>query len=145
MKLPKITTKNLKTTLNNTQNLIIFGLFFFIITLLIITIAQTNHQAKPDFNQGDQSVLQAAQDYAKKYPAINHLPIIYAHYSENFEYTEYRIDGGKFPNCQQDFCLKITDVTGNNKEKALNHLKSLNINPSDYQIIYENQPIQPLE
>lgn len=101
---------------------------------------------------GDYLAQIDAKTQLDQYPVLEHLPIVFAEYSKDYStYTEYRIDGGSFKsdnpklNCPTDFCLKITDVTGNNYQKAIDHLKSLHINPADYHILYEYTPITPLE
>ena len=83
--------------------------------------------------------------YLEKYPIINVLPIIYANYDENWNYTEFRIDGGMFENCERDFCLKITDTTGGNYEKATKLIVENGYEPNKYEILYEYKPIVPLE
>ena len=54
------------------------------------------------------------------------------------------IDGGMFDGCEGTFCLKITDTTGGNYERAIQMIKEKGFNPDDYEIIYENKPITPL-
>lgn len=86
-----------------------------------------------------------AQEFTKSYNAISKLPIIYANYDDQYNYTEYRIDGGKFSECVADFCLKITDTTGGNYEVAKQKMKEQGINPDNYEIVYTYTPITPLE
>ena len=93
---------------------------------------------------GDYESHLKSASYAKKYPISTILPIIYANYDEAYNYTEYRIDGGEFPGCNSDFCIKITDTTGGNYDAAIQKLKETNFNPGDYQIIYEYTPIEEL-
>ena len=93
---------------------------------------------------GDTEASVLSNSYNAKHPIIEHLPIIVAFYDDNDNYTEYRIDGGSFLECNTDFCLKITDTTGGNLEPAKNNLVSLGFSPDDYQIIYEYSPITPL-
>ena len=83
-----------------------------------------------------------ASSYQSKNPISLSLPIIYAHYDEAYNYTEYRIDGGTFTDCKSDFCIKITDTTGGNYEAAIQKIKDTGFNPDDYQILYEYKPIQ---
>lgn len=94
---------------------------------------------------GDARAIEESASYKKKYPAIEALPIIYAKYDENWDYTEFRIDGGDFDECEEDFCLKITDTTGGNYEFALSLIREKGFNPDDFEIIYEYKPIEPLE
>lgn len=94
---------------------------------------------------GDYEQSLKAEAYNSKYPIIESLPIIYAHYDENYDYTEYRIDGGSFSGCNTDFCLKVTDTTGNNLESAKEKIREAGFNPDDYQILYEFKPIQELK
>ena len=93
-----------------------------------------------DYEQNLKSI-----NYNSKYPIIESLPIIYAHYDENYDYTEYRIDGGSFSGCNTDFCLKVTDTTGNNLESAKEKIREAGFNPDNYQILYEYTPIEKLE
>lgn len=79
------------------------------------------------------------------YPIYHDLPLIYAKYDQNYNYTEFRIDAGKFKKCQRNFCLKVTDTTGNNLENAKQLLREKSYDPSDYEIIYKYKPIQALE
>ncbi len=93
---------------------------------------------------GDYLAEQEAKSYLDQHPIASELPIIIASYDENYNYTEYRIDGGHFTQCEANFCLKITDVTGNNFENAKEKIKNIGFNPADFEIIYEFTPIQPL-
>ena len=93
---------------------------------------------------GDYESKLASEAYNSKHPIIDKLPIIYANYDENYNYTEYRIDGGSFTGCDTDFCLKITDTTGNNYEAAKQKIRDAGFNPDDFQILYEFTPIQAL-
>ena len=83
-----------------------------------------------------------AANYQNKYPISLSLPIIYANYDKDYNYTEYRIDGGSFDACNSDFCIKITDTTGGNYEAALQKIRDAGFNPEDYQILYEYKPIE---
>ena len=94
---------------------------------------------------GDSAATAKQKAYLKAHPIINELPIIYANYDEQYNYTEFRIDGGEFPECSTDFCLKITDTTGGNYAHARELIKNSGYNPDDYEIIYEYKPITPLE
>ena len=93
---------------------------------------------------GDYLADQETSSYAKKYPIMEALPIIYANYDKNYNYTEFRIDGGKFDGCNSDFCIKITDSTGGNLDLAKSKIKDAGFNPDDFQILYEYKPIQAL-
>lgn len=94
---------------------------------------------------GDFLADQTADIYNKENPIVSKLPIIYANYDENYNYTEFRIDGGSFNDCESDFCLKVTDTTGNNLEHAKELIREAGFNPDNYQILYEYTPIIPLE
>lgn len=94
---------------------------------------------------GDYEADNEAKEYTKKYPITQILPLVYAHYDEEYNYTEYQVDGGSFEECKQDFCLKITDTTGGNEENAKNLIKENGYNPEDFEIIYEYVPIEELE
>ena len=86
----------------------------------------------------------SSSSYLESYPISKVLPIIYASYDESYNYTEFRIDGGFFDECEKNFCLKISDTTGGNYEAALEKIREKNFNPSDYKIIYVETPIVPL-
>lgn len=73
----------------------------------------------------------SADELASREPIISVLP--YVDSKNNF-----RIDFGDFEGCSQDFCLKITDQTGENYDRAINYIRDRNFNPDDYIIIYEN-------
>ena len=93
---------------------------------------------------GDAEANADSASYREKYPIIEILPIQFVDYDKNWELTEFRIDGGMFDECEGTFCLKITDTTGGNYEKAIQMIKEKGFNPDDYEIIYENKPIVPL-
>ena len=93
---------------------------------------------------GDAEANVNATNYLEKYPIVDALPIIYANYDKEWNYTEFRVDGGKFNECKEAFCLKITDTTGGNKDSALKMIRDKGFNPEDYEIIYQYEPILPL-
>ncbi len=94
---------------------------------------------------GDANAALDSNEYLEENPIVEVLPIIYANYDKDYNYTEFRVDGGKFDNCKESFCLKITDTTGGNREHALELIREKGFNPDDYEIIYEYDPIKPLE
>ena len=88
---------------------------------------------------------QYANKYAEKYPVSTILPIVVVEVDPvTYDWTEYRIDSGEFNECKTEFCIKITDTTGGNREKALERIRKEGFNPDDYQIIYKETPIEPL-
>jgi len=93
---------------------------------------------------GDYLADQESTNYTGQNPITQALPIIYANYDDHYNYTEFRIDSGKFDGCQTDFCIKITDSTGGNLELAKQKIRNAGFNPDDYQIIYEYKPVQAL-
>ena len=93
---------------------------------------------------GDYLSDEEAKTFSSKHQIMNNLPIVYADYDKDYNYTEYRIDGGSFIGCESNFCLKITDTTGGNLESAKQQIRSAGFNPDDYQILYEYIPIQKL-
>lgn len=93
---------------------------------------------------GDYHSDQLASSALEKHPIIEHLPIIYANFDQEYNYTEYRIDGGSFDDCNTDFCLKITDSTGGNYNSAVQNIKDLGFNPEDFTILYEYTPAENL-
>ena len=94
---------------------------------------------------GDYEADALSASFAEKNPISKSLPLVVAEYNNNDEYIEFRIDGGKLENCDRDFCLKITDSTGNNLDYARKKIRDLGFNPDDFQIIYEYNPVIPLE
>ena len=94
---------------------------------------------------GDEEATKESEQYKKDYPIITVLPLIHAEYDDQYNYTEYRIDGGNFEECEKEFCLKITDTTGGNEENAKNLIRKNGYNPEKYEIIYDYVPIEPLE
>lgn len=85
------------------------------------------------------------QEYREKYPIVNILPIQVVEVNQTtYDWTEYRIDYGNFTGCDSDFCLKITDSTGDNYNNAIEKMKSAGYNPEQYQIIYEYTPVESI-
>ena len=105
-----------------------------------------NHQEDAQLltSIGDYEATLESEKYYNKYKISSVLPIIYANYDTDYNYTEFRIDGGSFTGCETNFCIKITDTTGGNYELALQKIRETGMNPDDYQILYEYIPIQPL-
>lgn len=88
---------------------------------------------------------QAAEEYARQYPVSQMLPLIVVEVDPTtYDWTEYRIDCGQIEGCKTDFCIKITDTTGGNRENALKKIREGGFNPDDYEIIYEYTPVTPL-
>ena len=80
-----------------------------------------------------------AKEYIEKYKIMKVLPIVVEQYNEDMtEYTSFRVDGGKFDECESDFCVKITDITGGNYEKAKEVVKKKGYALDDYEVIYED-------
>ena len=94
---------------------------------------------------GDREAEEMSSSYLAKYPILEKLPIIVSEYDDNDNYIEFRIDGGKDENCDEDFCLIFTDSTGDNLDYAKEKIREIGFNPSNYQIIYTYTPITPLE
>lgn len=84
--------------------------------------------------------------YINKYPITEVLPInIVEQNREKNEWTEFHINYGQYENCKTEFCIKISDYTGGNQERALNIIREKGFNPDDYEIIYEYTPIKPID
>lgn len=84
-------------------------------------------------------------EYLAKYPITSILPIQIVEVNPiTYDWTEFRIDYGKFDTCKSDFCLKITDSTGGNRERALQEIRDKGFDPDIYQVIYEYQAVEPL-
>lgn len=94
---------------------------------------------------GDYEADMLSSSFTEKNPISKELPLIVAEYNSNDEYVEFRIDGGKLEDCDRDFCLKITDSTGDNLEYAREKIRELGYNPNDFEIVYEYDPVIPLE
>lgn len=93
----------------------------------------------------DYLATKSATEYTDEHPITNILPIIVVESDpETFAWTEFRIDYGKFKSCKSDFCLKITDSTGGNRDRAINLIREKGFNPNDYEIIYSYVPPEPL-
>ena len=139
------------TQLIRNHPFIFTGLSLLIFATIILVITAVNINKKPGpvdstpEGIGDYEAEQNSKDYNSRYPIISILPIVYAEYDDEYDYTEYRIDGGSFSDCDRDFCLKITDVTGGNMDHAKAKIRNAGFNPDDFQILYEYRPIAPLE
>lgn len=82
------------------------------------------------------------KEFLQKYPIIAILPLQIVEVDPTtYDWTEFRIDYGKFENCKTDFCLKITDSTGGNYDRALQEIRNHDFNPDDYEILYEYSPL----
>lgn len=94
---------------------------------------------------GDAIAERDAAELASRYPISTVLPIVVVEVDpESYDWTEYRIDCGSFKGCKSEFCVKITDTTGGNKEKALTKIREAGFDPADYQVLYEHTPIEAL-
>ena len=80
---------------------------------------------------------EAADAYIKKYPITSILPAVI---TDTKNGIGYRIDIGKFEDCKSDFCIKITDQTGGNRDHALEYIRQKGFNPDDYELIYVYEP-----
>lgn len=124
------------------------SLFLLIFTTIILVIAAVfinQPKTQPSTQLTDsQAAYEEAKTYSEAHPIMAGLPIIYAHYDANYNYTEFRIDGGEFSGCKTNFCLKITDTTGGNYDAALEKIRESGFNPEDFQILYEYTPIKEL-
>ena len=123
-----------------------FSLTIIIIILIMILI---NTSSSPEtsitqINPNEDTSDELSNSLYEQYPILNILPIIYANYDENWNYTEFRIDGAISAECDNEFCIKISDTTGGNYETALDLIRQKGYNPSDYKIFYTETPIQTL-
>lgn len=124
----------------------LFLLIFITIILVIAAVFINQPKTQPSTQLTDsQAAYEKAKTYSEAHPIIAKLPIIYAHYDANYNYTEFRIDGGEFSGCKTNFCLKVTDTTGGNYDAALEKIREAGFNPDDFQILYEYTPIVPLD
>lgn len=91
---------------------------------------------------------QTADEYLKKYPVSSILPIEVVEYNQDQSlsgWVEYRIDGGQFKECKSEFCIKITDTSGGNRDHAIQKIHDQGFNPNDYEIVYEYTPVQEID
>ena len=94
---------------------------------------------------GDLQALATSDAYHTEHPISQILPIVIVEVDPTtYDWTEFRIDGGSFAECPTDFCVKITDTTGGNYDRALEEMRSRGYNPDDYEILYEYTPVEPL-
>lgn len=92
---------------------------------------------------GDTEAAIASAAYREDYPISTILPILVVEVNpETYDWTEFRIDSGNFENCKTEYCVKITDSTGGNRQRALNIIREKGFNPDDYEIIYEYTPVE---
>lgn len=120
------------------------GLLILVCSLVIIIVffskkEDNNKIIKSEYSSNEE--YEKAKKYGEKYPVIKVLPIIYAKYSNDYsEYTEFRIDGGVFQECNnKEFCIVITDITGGNYEDALSKIREAGYNPESYEIKYKKK------
>ncbi len=94
---------------------------------------------------GGIQAAKTAKEYAEKYPISTILPIAFSE-SDPF-WAEYSINGGAFSDCKnnKEFCIIITDTTGNYRDHAIKTIQDKGFNPNDYEIIYKHTPIQPID
>lgn len=80
--------------------------------------------------------------YLAQYPIISIIP--YEHSTEDRfgDPAGYRIDYGKFDDCDSDFCLQVTGYLKSNLEEAKEYIKSKGFNPDDYQILFNYTPVE---
>ena len=94
---------------------------------------------------GDLQALATSDAYHTEHPISQVLPIVVVEVNPTtYDWTEFRIDGGSFAECSTDFCVKITDTTGGNYDRALEEIRSRGYDPGGYEILYEYTPVEPL-
>lgn len=111
------------------------------------------YYSRPEENRlllmvGGIQAAESAQKYAETYPISTVLPIISVENNqETNEWREFRIDGGKLEDCKKnpEFCLVITDSTGDNRNRAIKAIQDKGFNPNNYEIIYKYKPIEKLD
>jgi hypothetical protein len=97
----------------------------------------------PKFNCKDLFTGDPLIALTAKYPIINQLPYNITYYSNNYsEYTNYTINY-KITDNQTNIVLVINDQTGGNEQNALDEIRKLGFNPSDYTIEYNNLSTEP--
>lgn len=108
----------------------------------------TNHPNEDNLltQVGEKQAELESVKYSETNPISKILPIVYVDVDPiTYDWVEYRIDGGNFEDCEGTFCVKITDSTGGNEEKALEQIRMKGYDPDDYEIIYKYTPVLPLE
>ena len=117
--------------------LLIPVVLIIVITIIVIVILNnkpTDSEAGSNTNFDPRA---ASESYTEKYPIIKDLPIVVAEYDAEYNYTEYRIDGGKDSLCSENFCLYVTDYTGAGLDAARQTIKDKGYNPDDFEIHYD--------
>ena len=94
------------------------------------------------FFPDDEKLQDFVKSYKKKIAIFDVLPFEYAHYDENYNYTEYSVKRSE--ECEETLCLEIVDVNGDNEEKAKELVKQNGFNPDNYKYIYNYKPIVEL-
>lgn len=79
-------------------------------------------------------------EFLAQYPIAVVLPIVVEKYADDLAgYMSFRVDGGKYAGCEKEFCVKITDITGGNYERAKKIVKNKGYNLDDYEVIYVDE------
>lgn len=78
-------------------------------------------------------------EYAEKYKVFEKLPIESRGVDGGKRY-EFKVIGGELPECKKnkEFCIKIIDIEGEGKERALEEIRKLDGNIDSYEIIYDD-------
>lgn len=107
-------------------------LSIILLTAYIFMIANNNKEPIEPNRYG----LDGDSHYYEKHPILRDLPIEYNKYDAQKKKTvSFRIDGGAFTDCKAEFCLKVTDYSGDSYDAAIEKLKEYGYDPSKYEII----------
>lgn len=116
------------------------------VTKIYVALEGGNDWSEDEMDENTKRLLEIINEYngeletkelIKKYPVMKDLPIVVESYQNNYsDYVSYRVDGGKYDECEREFCLKITDISGGNYERAVEALRNKGHEADDYEVIY---------
>jgi len=88
----------------------------------------------------DKNYTKAVKTFEERNPVVKILPYHCTQYENNYTiYIEYRIDF-RTSEDGQTLIVIINDITGGNRERALQYIRNKGYNPDDYQVEYNYTP-----